>query len=86
MDIFSDLIETWEDLQSELEQKINQCQAFNKINKEIEIISLKIENISSKKEEIEQFEEEEAQNLVKHFQVNNLIQNVNQGVRTGGKL
>jgi len=69
-----DLIETWEDLQSELEQKINQCQAFNKINKEIEIISLKIENISSKKEEIEQFEEEEAQNLVKHFQ--EVLQNV----------
>jgi len=55
-----DLIGTWEQLSEELREKLNQCLAFNRINKEIEIISLKIESITCKKETLDSFEEKEA--------------------------
>jgi len=55
-----DLIGTWEQLSEELREKLNQCLAFNRINKEIEIISLKIESITCKKETLDSFEENEA--------------------------
>ena len=32
--------------------RLNQCLAFNKINKDLEIVSLKVENISAQKQEI----------------------------------
>ena len=51
--IFIDLIGTWEQLSEELREKLNQCLAFNRINKEIEIISLKIESFTCKKETLE---------------------------------
>jgi len=55
-----DLIGTWEQLSEDLREKLNQCLAFNRINKEIEIISLKIESITCKKETLDSFEEKEA--------------------------
>ena len=51
--IFIDLIGTWEQLSEELREKLNKCLAFNRINKEIEIISLKIESFTCKKETLE---------------------------------
>ena len=71
--IFSDLIGTWEELSRELKEKLNQCLAFNRINKEIEIISLKIESITCKKETLDSIEENEASSHKINFQVFFLI-------------
>ena len=68
--IFIDLIGTWEQLSEELREKLNQCLAFNRINKEIEIISLKIESITCKKETLDSFEEKEASMHKVNLQVN----------------
>ena len=45
---------------TELKQKLDQCLAFNGINKEIEIISLKVESISSQKAKLESLDENDA--------------------------
>ena len=55
-----DLIGTWEELFVELKSRLDQCLAFNGINKEIEIISLKVESISNQKLELETQEENDA--------------------------
>ena len=55
-----DLIGTWEELFVELKSRLDQCLAFNGINKEIEIISLKIESISNQKLALENQEENDA--------------------------
>ena len=55
-----DLIGTWEELLVELKSRLDQCLAFNGINKEIEIISLKVESISNQKLNLETQEENEA--------------------------
>ena len=60
VNFFADLIGTWEELLTELKQKLDQCLAFNGINKEIEIISLKVESISSQKAKLESLEENDA--------------------------
>ena len=44
----------------ELKSRLDQCLAFNGINKEIEIISLKVESISNQKLNLETQEENEA--------------------------
>ena len=49
---------------------LNKCLAFNRINKEIEIISLKIESITCKKETLDSFEENEASMHKVNLQVN----------------
>lgn len=55
-----DLIGTWEELFVELKSRLDQCLAFNGINKEIEIISLKVESISNQKLGLETQEENDA--------------------------
>ena len=55
-----DLIGTWEELSTELTQRLDHCLLFNGINKEIEIISLKVESISNQKNSLDKQEEKEA--------------------------
>ena len=47
------MIETWEKLQEDIQLRLNQCQAFNKINKDLEILSLKVDNITAQKHDLE---------------------------------
>ena len=70
-----DLIGTWEELFEELKSRLDQCLAFNGINKEIEIISLKVESISNQKLNLETQEENEAISFKEGLKVKETKQN-----------